>query len=89
MTVKMTIKSAAIAAGIGAAVALAAPAVATGQGLPPPPIADLPAFAGYGAPPPPGFLWQAEIYGEIVCMDCGAALTAPLAPPPLSLLAGE
>ena len=89
MPVKMTIKTAAIAAGIGAAVALAAPAVATGQGLPPPPIADLPLYAGYGAPPPPGNLVAPEIYGEIICMDCGAALTAPLAPPPLSLLAGD
>ena len=79
MTVKMTIKTSAIAAGIGAAVALATPAFATGPGLTPPPIAELPLYAGYGAPPPP----------EIICMDCGAALTAPLAPPPLSLLAGD
>ena len=86
MPVKMTIKTAAIAA----AVALAAPAVATGQGLPPPPIADLPLYAGYGAPPPPpGNLVAPEIYGEIVCMDCGAVLTAPLAPPQIALLAGD
>ena len=83
MTVKMTIKTAAVAAGIGAAIALAAPAVATGPGLPPP-IADLPLYAGYGAPPPPGNLVAPEIYGEIICMECGAALTAPLAPPPLA-----
>ena len=79
MKVKTAVKT---AAAIGAAVALAAPAVATGQGLPPP-IADLPLYAGYGAPPPP------PGYGEIICIEgCGAVLTAPLAPP-LALLAGD
>ena len=87
MTVKMTIKTAAVAAGIGAAVALATPAFATGPGLTPP-IAELPLYAGYGAPPPPpGNLVAPEIYGEIICMECGAVLTAPLARP--ALIAGD
>ena len=46
------VKSAAIAAGILGAVALAAPAAANGPDGPPP-IADLPLIAGYGPPPPP------------------------------------
>lgn len=85
MTVKTAVKTAAAGIAVAAAVALAAPAVATGQGLPPPPVADLPLYAGYGAPPPPpGNLVAPEIYGEIICMECGAVLTAPLAPPPLA-----
>ena len=77
------VKSAAIAAGILGAVALAAPAAANGPDGPPP-IADLPLIAGYGPPPPPppGF-WAPERLGRIVCPDCGAVLTAPLAPPAL------
>ena len=90
MIVKIA-KTAAVAAGIAAAVALAAPAVATGQGLPPPPpVAELPLYAGYGAPPPPpGNLIAPERYGAVICPDCGAVLTAPLAPPPTALLAGD
>ena len=85
-TAKMTVKSAAIAVGIGAAVALVAPAAANGPDGPPP-IAELPAYAGYGPPPPPpGFLTPARA-GRIICTDCGAVLTAPLAPP--ALLAGD
>lgn len=81
MTVKMTIATAAAAAGIGAAVALAGPAIATGPDGPPP-IGELPLLAGYGPPPPPpGFL--APELGRIVCIDCGAVLTAPLARPAL------
>ena len=87
MTVKMTIKTAAIAAGIGAAVALTTPAIATGPGLTPPPIAELPAFAGYGAPPPPPGFWAPEPVRRIICIDCGAVLTAPLARP--ALIAGD
>ena len=88
MKVKTAVKTAAAAAAIGAAVALAAPAIATGPELPPP-IAELPAYAGYGAPPPPpGLLIAPERYGEIVCPDCADVLIAPLARP-AGLLAGD
>ena len=85
-TAKMTVKSAAIAVGIGAAVALVAPAAANGPPGPPP-ISEMPAYAGYGPPPPPPVFWAPERVGRIVCIDCGAVLTAPLAPP--ALLAGD
>ena len=89
MKVKTAVKTAAAAAVFLPAVALAAPAAATGPELPPP-IAELPAYAGYGAPPPPpGLLIAPERYGAVICPDCGAILTAPLAPPPIALLAGD
>lgn len=85
MHIKTAVKTVAVAAGIGAAVALATPAAAYGPPGPPP-LAELPAHAGYGPPPQPGFLTP-DRYADIVCMDCGAVWTAPLAPP--ALLAGD
>ena len=83
MTIKMTLTAAAAAAGIAAAVALAGPAIANGPDGPPP-IAELPAMAGYGPPPPPpGYMWQAERDSRIVCIDCADVLIAPLARPAL------
>ena len=81
MHIKTAVKAAAVAVGIGAAVALATPAAAYGPPGPPP-IAELPGYAGYGPPPPPGFLTP-DRYADIVCTDCGAVWTAPLAPPEL------
>lgn len=86
MRITTAFKTAAVAAGIGAAIVLAAPAAANGPPGPPP-IAELPAQAGYGAPPPPPGFWAPEPVRRIICIDCGAVLAAPLARP--ALLAGD
>ena len=78
MKVRNAIKVTALGIAIGAATTLGWPSTTAAQGpVGPPPIAELPAFAGYGPPPPPPAPAQADCWAT----PSLTPILVPMSPP--------